>query len=268
MDKQQGFSLLELAVVVTIIGLIMGSTIVGQNMIRVAQINTIVDDVVRYSQAVTSFQDKFHALPGDFEAAESYWGTASGGCPSGARTGTQTCNGNGNGFIDWGPSGGVAIDTAANNYELFTAWQHLANAGLIEGKYSGLSGSGTGRNSVPGVNVPASRVFGAGYTMWTVAGYSDANSWTSVAPWYGTYIFFGTPDSGVRETDYPAITPREAFLIDSKMDDGLPGTGSVKTFPTTFLASCTSGTDASTAVYLSNTTIACSLIFKTGVSGP
>src|SRR4051794_31617755 len=130
---QRGFSLLELSIVLVIIGLITGGIMAGRQMVRAAELRSVMSDLSKYQTTVNTFREKYQGLPGDMKNAESYWGTASGGCPDGAGTGTQTCNGNGNNQVE-------GITSVADPYETFRFWQHLANAGLVEGQYTGVTG--------------------------------------------------------------------------------------------------------------------------------
>ncbi len=131
---QRGFSLVELAIVLVIIGLITGGILTGQDLIRASELNSVNADVNKFKTAVNTFRLKYNGLPGDITNASSYWST--------------TTNGNADGLI-----------TNANT-EHYQAWTQMALAGLIPGTY-------TGTTSTPptkvGTNVPASRVSPAGY---------------------------------------------------------------------------------------------------------
>jgi prepilin-type N-terminal cleavage/methylation domain-containing protein len=258
---EKGFTLIEMAVVLTIIALIIGGVIVGQDLIRVSQLKGVTTEVARYTQATIDFRDKYLALPGDFAGAEALWGTASGGCPWGTGTGTQTCNGNGNGHIE-GDWSGVW-------YEDYRAWQHLANAGMIDGQYTGVSaGPGAGGDPVahiPGVNAPASKLPGAGYNWNSSYGwrYGGSFEWNGGPP--GQYLEFGGPFSWGDDLENAVLTTQEACNIDTKMDDGLPGTGNITTFQPSsgYNANCASTSDASTARYnLAYTGVACNLFIR------
>ena len=228
-NSRCGFSLLELAIVLIIIALIIGGGLTARSMIRAAQVNSVVSDFTRYTQAITNFQDKYHALPGDMRGAEAIWGTDTVyGCP-GIPTNPPppahiaTCDGDGNGKIAYSSSSSGWDITSP---EVARAWQQLANAGFIQGAYNGVSGMGGGNIfvSLPGVNVPASQVPGAGYTLW----YID-NQTITTSDWQGVgHIFmFGGVGPNLY-TNKPALTTSEAYGIDSKIDDGVPSTGYVK----------------------------------------
>ena len=222
----------------TIIGLIIGGILVGRDLIRVSELNSVVSEAGHYTQAVTDFRAKYLALPGDFAGATALWGSPAAGCPNGATAAgdpvTATCNGDGNGSIS-SIDGGGAFD-GNNFYESIRAWQHLANAGLIDGSYTGVPGSALATLPVIGVNVPASKLAGAGYTIATANTYI-----ANISPWFvGTYphiLFLGsvptyrlTPFNNTWITFGPTLTPTEAYNIDAKVDDGMPGTGLVRTF--------------------------------------
>ncbi|MFZ4541492.1 MAG: type II secretion system protein [Rickettsiales bacterium] len=125
-----GFSLVELSIVLVILGLLVGGILSGQSLIRAAELRAVSTEYSRYVTAVQTFRDKYFQLPGDMNSATTFWGTAAVGaaCATTIGSGTQTCNGNGDGWLDNG---------YVNSNENFRYWQHLANAGLIEGAYTG-----------------------------------------------------------------------------------------------------------------------------------
>ncbi len=98
-----GFSLVELSIVLVILGLLTGGILSGQNLIRAAELRAVTTEFSAYQTAVMTFKDKYFALPGDMRNATDFWGSAGGsgvigdGCEAGTPTGTQTCNGNGDG---------------------------------------------------------------------------------------------------------------------------------------------------------------------------
>lgn len=256
--KQQcAFSLVELSIVLVILGLLVGGVLSGQSLIRAAELRSVTADFARFNASVRTFQDKYFAIPGDMTNATAFWGFAAGtvgndaACFNASQTGKGTCNGNGDGDL-------VAPTASANNPqgETFHAWKQLANAGMIEGSYTGFPRTSTGYNSDVGVNVPRSRIGNAGFSFWQgVAGNSDGN-------WYpmknGNLIMFGTSTASI--TDAPALKPEEAWNLDTKLDDGKPGIGTMRTYKmgSSFAPDCTDGTDPNTSNYrLSFTSVAC-----------
>ena len=69
--EQQGFTLIELSIVLVIIGLIVGGILVGQDLIKAAEIRATVAQVEKYNAAVNTFRTKFNAIPGDISATQA-----------------------------------------------------------------------------------------------------------------------------------------------------------------------------------------------------
>ncbi len=222
--KTFGFSIIELAIVLVILGLLVGGILVGRSLIRASELRSIIEDINRFQLAARAFQDKYLARPGDMNNATRFWGEAAVGnackiTDSRALLNPQnTCNGNADGYIsDW--------LTISNEH--FRLWQHLANAGLIEGVYSGIEGStGNSRHAVPGSNVPSGKISNTGYSVESKGTPDPANAYY----WAGNaanVLFFGRTQ-GTINTERPALIPSEAWNIDAKMDDGKPALGKLR----------------------------------------
>jgi len=67
--KQAGFTLVEIAIVLVIIGLLMGVFLKGQELIVNAQVRNAIDQGEAVTAAVYAFQDRFRAIPGDYAQA-------------------------------------------------------------------------------------------------------------------------------------------------------------------------------------------------------
>lgn len=224
---RSGFSLLEVMVVLTIIGLLTGGIIAGSKLIQTSKLRSVISQTMGYSMAMQQFREQYGELPGDFTQAVRIWGRAdgntdlTGNCAAAgtdAGNGRSTCNGNGNGSI--------------SGNEQFRAWQQMANAGLIAGNFTGLNGSGGIYHPVPGSNAPAGALkysvyaIGSGGTLVSDATYFDGN--------YDNYMLLGQRDT----SSWPMnilFTPKEASDIDIKSDDGAPAFGYVTTLRGTFL---------------------------------
>jgi type II secretory pathway pseudopilin PulG len=272
--SSSGFTLLEMGIVLLIIALVAASIVTGRNMLEQANKRAVLADIDKFIKATHQFVDKYNFLPGDLNVATTYWG-ADAGCtatPFNQIAKVATCNGNGDGMI-----GNYNGATYSNTYEWYRAWQHLANAGLIDGQFSGV-GSNVAPSLLLGTSVPKSRYPNAAYTMlYTYTAVANADSWTREA---GQVIELGRidPDCAIGATLFncishsPVMPPADALEIDQKIDDGRPGTGTVTSRPNNSVilgSNCTnvnSAGVAATAVYRTEVSnIACALIISTGL---
>src|SRR5205807_4076721 len=71
--RRQGFTLVEIAIVLVIIGLLLGGILKGQEMITQAKIKNVVADFSGISAAYHGYQDRYRAIPGDDPNALSRW---------------------------------------------------------------------------------------------------------------------------------------------------------------------------------------------------
>lgn len=106
--KQGGFTLVEIAIVMVIIGLLLGGALKGQEMIQNAKTKRVKADFDQYVAAFYSYQDIYRALPGDNKKAKDQHGY-----------GTTNYDGNGDGTVD--------------NADQGKFWANLRAAGLIAG---------------------------------------------------------------------------------------------------------------------------------------
>ncbi len=222
--KYSGFTLVELAVVLVILGLMAGGILTGKNLIENSRIRSLMTDGQSYVQAVKQFEDVYGGLPGDLYNAQDIWGAQSGSCPNDASNTQATCNGNGDGFID--EDGGSA------GFERYRAWQHLSNAGFIKGKFSGTRSDGTGAewdHSTPGENVPGPEYdktigFSINYHFNTdINGQKYHHYTTSMSQ--NHFVTLGSDHKTFGFADAPALSSRVTYEMDKKIDDGEPNTG-------------------------------------------
>ena len=251
------FSLVELSIVLVILGLLTGGILAGQSLIRGAELRAVGTEYARWRTATQAFRDKYFGLPGDLTNATAFWGTMPGGCPNNARpVQTTTCNGNGNGRIEY---------AGYPSNEAYAYWQHLANAGLIEGSFSGTSNDAAtfyaDSISAADVNVPRSKL---GNGVWLVSD-QDVQPISSMNFFEGNYgntFWFGGLNSGLI-TRY-LLKPEEQWNIDTKLDDGKPGTGIIRTREDSACHDQTASSSAARAgianYALSNNGLVCMLI--------
>jgi prepilin-type N-terminal cleavage/methylation domain-containing protein len=251
------FSLVELSIVLVILGLLAGGVLSGQALIRAAELRSVTTDYQRYTAATVAFRDKYIALPGDMLNATKYWSAAhatAATCITTASTSKATCNGNGDGNINY--------ETDADfGYESSRAWQHLANAGLIEGSYSGI----TPGTPVPGVNYPATKLSRGVWAMWTLPGRA---TWGWAPKESGVNIAVGSITGPNPNRWLNAILkPEEAWSIDKKIDDGMPFIGKANDIMSagtdSYTPNCAVTDTSETSEYkLSDSSISCLLIIS------
>lgn len=111
--SKAGFSLIEMAMVLIVIGLIIGGILKGQELIEAAKLKAVLTQLNEYRLATATFIDRYDGLPGDFDKADI--------CLLPALK-----NGNRNGFIE---GNGLSSESEAGQF-----WQHLAAAGLLISK--------------------------------------------------------------------------------------------------------------------------------------
>lgn len=118
-QKQQGFTLIEIAIVLVIIGLLLGGILKGQELITNARVRNLIAQQDGIKAAFFGFQDRFRALPGDYNAAATNINCA-----------PACTNGNGNGQITASGTAGATTD------EFIAVWEHLSKSGFITGSYT------------------------------------------------------------------------------------------------------------------------------------
>ncbi|MFO1243001.1 MAG: prepilin-type N-terminal cleavage/methylation domain-containing protein [Rickettsiales bacterium] len=252
--RTDGFTLVELSIVIIIIALLAGGVVAGQSLLKASDNRTVYTKATEYISAINQFSEKYQGLPGDLYNATSIWGAqhaTPATCQTTASSSKLTCDGDGDGHIG---------DNAATYYENFRAWQQLQNAGMVEGNYNGISNGAASTNVAQiDTNVPSSSVIGAGYSLLYLNS-GAANVYSNT----GHMLYFGGETADI--TRGAVLTTRDAWAIDKKVDDGEPGLGKVFVNDTGLLANCATTNSASTANYdLTNTTSsACNMIFVIG----
>ncbi len=130
--KQAGFTLIEIAIVLVIIGFLLGGVLKGQEMVENAKIKNLRTDFDGVTAAIFSYQDRYGTLPGDDARADTR------GWTDAAVDGTA-----GNGTLD--PNNAFNAGANENQY----MWQHMRYAGLIGGNPAGVANNVGGRANPP-----------------------------------------------------------------------------------------------------------------------
>ena len=128
--KQTGFTLVEIAIVLVIIGLLLGGILKGQEMITQAKIKNVINDFNGISAAIYSYQDRYRALPGDELSSNttSRWGTNAYGGDGNGTFCTSSC---GTSAPKYNSSATSAPASGGSETNLF--WLHLRLAGFVPG---------------------------------------------------------------------------------------------------------------------------------------
>ena len=186
--RQTGFTLVEIAIVLVIIGLLLGGILKGQEMITQAKIKNVIADMSGVSAAMYGYQDRYRALPGDDKGAKARWST---GITEGADIGDGIISG---------------TYLAASPAETAEFWRHLRLAGFVGGSgpdqpFNAVSGrmgvqTGDGTDATPGpvLNTAAPAIPGISTLLMCSANLPD----------------------------------KIAISVDAQMDDGVSTTGTVR----------------------------------------
>jgi prepilin-type N-terminal cleavage/methylation domain-containing protein len=150
--RQSGFTLIEIAIVLVIIGLLLGGILKGQELITQGRIRNVANDFQSMTAAINLYQDRYRAIPGDDAGAAARWTID----PPGGTLG--------NGIVEGVYDSGTAADQSRQ------FWLHLRRAGLVGGAVtdnstppnaaSGITGVQNGAFGIPGIvvcsnNLPA-----------------------------------------------------------------------------------------------------------------
>src|SRR5258706_1464820 len=118
--NNRGFTLIEIAIVLVIIGLLLGGVLKGQELINNAKVKSYATDFRNIPIMIYGYQDRFKALPGDDANVVAH-------IPAATLATTPAVATVGNGVING------AWDTATNTDESCLFWQHVRLAGLAPG---------------------------------------------------------------------------------------------------------------------------------------
>jgi prepilin-type N-terminal cleavage/methylation domain-containing protein len=230
LQRQKGFTLVELAIVITIIGLLIGGILKAQELMDNARVLATVAQVKAVEAGSMTFNDSYGALPGDMDGTNKIPG-----CTAACQIPAATAHDQVIGDPAWAMTtpeitGGLpAAATIESETGLF--WYYLAATGMI----SSIDGSAPDTTDVVfGKTSPATK-FGGGF----IVGNSNGSTLGSRATGSAVVSIKGTVLSIVLSPTLPnniltpggmVLRPSIAARIDRKMDDGLPGSGSVQAF--------------------------------------
>lgn len=214
--RKSGFTLIELSIVLVIIGLIVGGVLVGRDLISSAAGRAQLTQIEKFKTAVHTFYGKFGYLPGDIpDPNASQFGLVA--------RGTGPAQGDGNGFIS-GSNGSIRSNVFNVSGESALFWVDLSTIKLIEGTFN--TSTATSAPTLSGGTaiapyLPAAALGGDGFVTMN-ANYDYTADYFTVATITAVTLGRATTYSGI-------MTVAQAYAMDSKIDDGLPGSGSLLT---------------------------------------
>ncbi|KKB96597.1 hypothetical protein SZ25_00313 [Candidatus Arcanobacter lacustris] len=213
--NSEGFTLIELSIVLVIIALLIGGIMTGRELINQAKIKGDISQIIKFNAAINTFQMKYNALPGDFAQALQFIPATNG----------TIINGDGNGLIGGASGSTTPLATSVNgggmtyNTEYFNFWNHLSSLNLIEGYYPSISSYGWAVNYYPGSGgIPAS-ISDITFGIVVVGNKADMLN-------YYFLSFDGYINDNFKMVRY-MYTAENALNIDTKLDDGNPISGIV-----------------------------------------
>lgn len=121
MKNQKGFTLVEIAIVLVVIGLLLGGVLKGQELLENGRIRKALNDFNTIAAATFTYQDRYRRLPGDDDEASRFTGVTA-----------STEEGDDNGLIGSDGTTSDAWDSSTANDESRLFWLHLREDGLVE----------------------------------------------------------------------------------------------------------------------------------------
>lgn len=196
--QQKGFTLVEIAIVLVIIGLLLGGILKGQQLINSARVRNMADQNSSVQAAYYGFIDRYRAVPGDMLPLSACNAIGANQLGVAAGCGTPPPGGNGNGRLDTG----LFTEAAA-------VWRHLTAANFLVGDYSGVAADSTAYTAAATPHAAPSNAFGARILLGRTDQYLAVVSATERL---GFITGRNAPVSILAE-------------LDTKVDDGRPATG-------------------------------------------
>ena len=248
--KQEGFTLVEIAIVMVIIGLLIGGILKGQELVNNSRVTRTISDVQSVHANVVIFKDRFNSLPGDAPANKIIGCNASNNC----------LGGDGNGSI-----AGVLgqdhyawtsrIPTSGIGQESYQVWKHLSLTNMITGINIGADPSSEAGWGVTHLAAPVGGGFEFYYDGWMASGAGGPGSAGHIMRLSSNGLNGSSGVGGV-------ISPSDAARIDRKLDDGNPNIGYVFADYGVRAGSVSPCKDADSTYREGNASAACLLFFR------
>ncbi len=187
---QTGITLVEIAIVLVVIGLLLGVIFKGEELITQARVKSVIADFSAVSIAFHGYFDRYGALPGDDAEAGSRWAAA-----------PAATSGDGNGQV----AGTYNNAPCAAGVESCSWWDHLRRAGFISG-----SGARQPRN--------------------VAGGLTGVQTGDGTAPTYGPVLGGAAGAGGFSVLIHcsASLSEKIAIAVDTQLDDGSRTSGTVR----------------------------------------
>ncbi len=192
---KNGFTLIELSIVLVIISLIVGGVVGGRSLVHHAEMRSVISDFNTFHTASNTFMTQYDALPCLLRDASAYWPT----CDSPA----TNCNGDGDGYV-----------TVAEGQR---GWQMLSLATMVAGSYNGT-------DQYPEASYKKGSFILASDRNTIKTGFFIGLGYTTNLTTYN-FVAGAITYSTIHMSGY--FTPKDAIYMDKKMDDGKPQSGEV-----------------------------------------
>jgi prepilin-type N-terminal cleavage/methylation domain-containing protein len=215
MTSCKGFTLIELSVVLVIIGLLVGGVLVGRELIETARLRQQITQIGDLNTAINTFRLKYNGLPGDLLASTAIGiGMTSRSGPFG--------HGDGDSIIEACSNGSSGIAGGYFGCETALFWNDLSAAGLIGYQFTSATDAlltvPAGQQSL---YFPNAKINPRASILVFSESCEKGNCFSLARI---DQISAG----GAYGVNNAAVSPQQAFAIDSKMDDGEANTGRVR----------------------------------------
>jgi hypothetical protein len=229
----RGVTLVEIALVVLIIGLLLSGILGYREIIRITYLKKMATEVQSFGIAARTFEQKYDALPGDFADASEVITGCQPGNPNFCQNGDgdnnigrychfswNECYQTGSAIPGSDPNGGSPIPRRVP-METSMFWKHLYLSGML-----GSTIVPTANPDIPiwGQSHPKSAIEGAGYTVSSGTSFLGGYVWINLLPRPESNPQ-GMANSASESVGERAISIRDAMWLDEKYDNSGPGSG-------------------------------------------
>jgi type II secretory pathway pseudopilin PulG len=198
--NELGITLTELAITITIIGILISATLGGLTLLKTAKLRRITAEIIALKTATDQFVQEYNYLAGDLPNASNYFNGSN--------------DGNGNQIIEYGQN-----DATPTDLEDLFFWEHLSNAEIIPGFFTGSVASEATIRYEIGKNI-------GGSVAYDNAGFMFSTTTTPLYGSIGHAIKYGALDTS-GELKKGILSAKDAYSIDLKIDDGKLASGNL-----------------------------------------